>query len=285
MVLPERSELSDVEPQPDKKQPGQPAETAGVSSVPPKLVFKPDGQQAVRIARVRMYTILAAVIILLVALVLIISYRPPVVAQSGSVVTARAVPPIEGQTPQPTPPAGQPSPAPRKVGAIDAARSAAAAIDTLVSRATEKWMRATELLPRGNVTRDNAEDAAAKIRKAVILADSARQDIAMSGRQADVVLRASRDTESGSAFRLSVLYSAIDRYVKSMLDDAEDRYEYYLKSEASITAVLLGDQAESEIQENVAMSHLRLSEERQPGIQRLARQMREALRNIENADK
>jgi hypothetical protein len=275
---------NDPEQQSDRKQPGQQAEAPGQPGAIPKLVFKPDDLQAARVARVRMYTILAAVVILLIALVLIISYRPPVVVKSGSDAYARAVPPIDSAAPEPTPAVGQPQ-VPRKAGPVEASRSAAAAIDTLVGRAAEKWMRATELLPQGNVTRDNAEDAAAKARRAVILADSARKDIATTRQQAEVVLAASRDNASRAAFRLGVLYTAIDRYVRSLVDDADDRYEYYLKSEASITAVLLGDQAESEIQQDVAMSHLRRYEERQPGIQRLTRQVREALHNIENVDK
>jgi len=144
-------------------------------------------------------------------------------------------------------------------------------------------MRATELSQFGSVTHENGEDAVTKLRKAVVLADSARGDIALARQQAEVVLRASRDAESGAAFRLSTLYAAIDRYLKSIADDADDRYSFYSKSEAAVRALLLGDSAEADVQQNVAMSYLRRSEDQQNSIRRLARQVHEALLNINNA--
>jgi hypothetical protein len=75
------------------------------------------------------------------------------------------------------------------------------------------------------------------------------------------------------------------RYLKSMDEDAAGRRAYYVKTAASVEAVLLDDLAESETQQNVAMSYLRQSEDRQPSIRRFAEQMREAQRNIENAGK
>jgi hypothetical protein len=232
-----------------------------------------------------MYTAIAAAILMIVALVLMISYRPPHVTRPGPEAPANAVHSVESVVPLTPPVAGQPAPVQPRASAVEIARSAAASIDTLVSRAAEKWLRATELSPQGIVTHDNADDAAAKLQKAVILADSARHDIALARQQPEVVLSTSRDAESGVAFRLGVLYTAADRYLKSIEDDAEDRYEYYAKSQASVDAVLAGDTAESETQQNVANSYLRSSEERQAGIRRLAEQMREALGNIENADR
>lgn len=227
-----------------------------------------------------MYTAIAAAILMIVALVLLITYRPPRVTRSGAAVLANAAHSVESVVPFAPPVAGQPVPVQPKASGVDIARSAAASIDTLVSRAAEKWLRATELSPQGIVTHDNGDDAAAKLLKAVILTDSARHDIALARQQAETVLSTSRDAESGVAFRLGVLYTAADRYLKSIEDDAEDRYEYYVKSEASVNAVLTGDTAESETQQNVANSYLRSSEERQAGIRRLAEQMREALGNI-----
>jgi len=274
--------LNYPEPQPDKKQPDQPVGTAG-QAAPPELVFKPDERQAVRVARVRAFTVLATTVIMVWALVLIFLYRPQPSTRPGQTTPARIAPPAESVTPAAAPVAALQATVRHETGVVEAAQQAAATIDTLVSRAAEKWVRATELSPQGIVTRDNGEDVAVKLRKAVILADSARRDIALARQQAEVVFRASRDAESGSAFRLSVLYAAVDRYVKSVADDADDRYSFYSKSEVSVKSVLLGDQAESDIQQNVAMSYLRRSEERQRSIQRLAQQVREALRNIDNA--
>jgi hypothetical protein len=272
--------LNDSEPQDDVKLP---EDTPRASSVPPGLVFKPDVRQSVRVARVRAYTLMATAVLMVVALVLIISYRPPPMALPDQEVHKGTSPPIESVSPVSSQASGQLAAEPRKARGVDIARSAVATIDTLVSDATEKWLRAAEFLPQGTVTGDNAPEAAGKLRKAVILADSARQDISFGRQQAELVRKASREAESGAGFRLSVLYSAMDRYLKSLDDDAADRRAYYEKSVASVDAVLLADLAESETQQNVAMSYLRHSEDRQPTIRRLAEQMREAQRNIDNA--
>jgi hypothetical protein len=267
----------------DKKKPDQPVGTTGQAASLPELVFKPDERQAARVARVRTFTVLATAVLMLGALVLILTYRPRPSVRPVHLTQARVVPPAESVLSVSESVASQKAPIRHETGVVEVAQQAAATIDTLVGRAAEKWLRATELSPQGIVTQDNAEDAAAKLRKAVILADSARRDIALARQQAEVVFRASREAESGIAFRLSVLYAAVDRYVKSMADDADDRYSFYSKSEVSVKAVLLGDSAESEIQQNVAMSYLRRSEKRQNSIRRLAQQVREALRNIDNA--
>jgi hypothetical protein len=272
--------LNDSEPQHDVKLP---EDTPRASSAPPGLVFKPDVRQSVRVARVRAYTLMAAAVLMVVALLLIISYRPPPMALPDQEALKGTSPPVESVSPASPQTSGQLASEPRKARGGDIARSTMSAIDTLVSAAAEKWLRAAEFLPQGTVTSDNAQVAAEKLRKAVILADSARQDISLGRQQAELVRQASREAESGAGFRLSVLYSAMDRYLKSMDDDAADRRAYYAKSMASVEAVLLADLAESETQQNVAMSYLRHSEDRQPTIRRLAEQMREAQRNIDNA--
>jgi hypothetical protein len=274
--------LSGSEPQRDVQRPD---EKPPAPSSPPGLAFKPDLRQAVRVARVRVYTLIAAAILMLVALVLLISYRPPPVILTAETAPARSAPPAESASPATSQAAVQPPAVQHKLSVVEITQLAVAAIDTLVSAAAEKWVRATELSPQGIVTRDNAQEAAEKLRKAVILADSARQDISRARPQADVVRVASREAESGAAYRLSVLYLAMDRYLKSMDKDAADRRAYYVKSEISVRAVLLDDLAESEIQQNVAISYSRRSEERQASIRRLAEQMLEARRNIENADR
>ena len=272
--------MSGSEPQRDAQRPD---EKPPAPSSPPGLVFKPDVREAVRVARVRTYTLMAAAALMVVALVLVISYRPPPTTRPGQEASKGASPPIESAIPARPQVPSQPAVGLHKASGVDIARSAVAAIDTLVSAAAEKWVRAAELSPQGTVTRDNAQEAADELRKAVILADSARQDILLARQQAELVRKASREAESGPAFRLSVLYSAMDRYLKSLDEDAADRRAYYVKSETSIEAVRVDDQAESETQQNVAMSYLRHSEDRQPTIRRLAEQMREAQRNIDNA--
>jgi hypothetical protein len=217
-----------------------------------------------------------------IALVLILSYRPPPVKLTdpeppkGVGYAPDSV--IESSRPVPS----QPAAVSRKVTTVGLARAAVAAIDTLVNAASEKWGRAMALSSQGNVTRDNAQEAAGQLRKAVSLADSAQQHIRLAQQQAERIRAASREADSRVAFRLSVLYRATSQYLKSMADDADDRYAYYAKSGAAVEALLRLDGAEFEIQQNVAMSYLRKSEDRQASLRRLAEQMREALRNIEN---
>jgi len=261
------------------------AEQPQSSPSPPRLVFEPDVRQRVRVARVRTFTLLAAAILMVVALMLIITYRPPPVKLTDDTPRARSAPLAESVGSVTSSAAVQPAVAPRRAGGVEIARSAVVTVDTLVAAAGEKWLRATELLPPGVLTADNSADAAAQVRKAVILADSARRDVVQAGQQGEVVLRVSRQAGSRTAFRLGVLYTTLDRYLKAVRDDAEDRYSFYAKSEASVKAALLGDEADSETQQNVANSYLRTSENRQAGIKRLAEQVREALRNLDNVSR
>jgi hypothetical protein len=132
------------------------------------------------------------------------------------------------------------------------------------------------------VTRDNGEELAAKLRRGVILADSARLDIALARQETDVVLKASRSAAPGAAYRLSALYAALDRYVKLLTDDSRDRASFYSTYEASVRALLLGDESEFETMQDVKTSYLRRSELRQRGIRRQVRQVKEALGNLDN---
>jgi hypothetical protein len=275
----ERFELSGSEPQHDAQRPD---EKPSALSSPPGLIFKPDARQAARVARVRMYMLMAAAVLMVIALVLIVSYRPPPMTRPVHASFKDTIPSTGSGSPASPQAPTQPAAELRVASGVDIARSAAAVIDTLVSAAAEKWVRAAELSPQVAVTRDNAQQAVEDLGKAVILADSARHDILSARQQAEFVLSASREVRPGPAFRLGVLYSAMDSYLKSMDEDATDRRAYYEKSEAAAKAMLLDDLAESEIQQNVAMSYLRKSEDRQAGIRRLADQMREALRNIDN---
>jgi hypothetical protein len=268
---------------PESHEPDGPDERPRPSSSPPKLVFEPDERQASHVARIRTYALLATVGLMIVALVLILSYRPPPAKPVSSEVPGVAGQASDSVVQSGSQKSGGSAPVSRKSAAVDAARSAVAAVNALANAASEKWGRAKTLLPQGAVTRDNAQAAAEQLRKAVILADGAQQDIRLAQQQVERVRAASREAESNVAFRLSVLYLAMSQYVKSLADDAEGQHAYYLKLEASANALLAGDEAEAEIQQNVAMSYLRKSEDRQNGIRRLAEQMREALRNIDSA--
>jgi hypothetical protein len=222
---------------------------------------------------------------MIVALVLILSYRPPPVKLTSPEPPRGAGYASDSITQSGSQTSREPARVSHKATAVELARSAVAAIDTLVGAAAMNWARASELAPQATGTGGDTQKAAEELRKAAILADSAQQSIRLAQQQAERIRASSREADSRFAFRLSVLYSAMNQYLRSMADDAEDRYAYYVKSEAAVEAVLRLDGAESEIQQNVAMSYLRKSEDRQASLRRLAEQMREAQRNIENADR
>jgi hypothetical protein len=209
----ERFELSGSEPHYD---PLQTDEKSAASSSTSGLVFKPDVQQAVRVARVRMFALLAAAILMIIALVLIISFRPPPVKPTNSEASKGSTPPVESVAPASPQAPSRVAPAPRPIAGVEIAHSAVAAVDTLVSAAGEKWARASDLAAQGTVTSDNAQEAAGGFRRAALLADSARRDIQSARQRGELVRSASRQTESRLGFRLSVLYTAIDRYLKSL---------------------------------------------------------------------
>lgn len=220
---------------------------------------------------------------MVIALVLILTYRPPNVKLTSPEpprgVGYAADSALGSGRPAPI----QPVPVSRKVTTAGLARAEVSAIDARVNAASEKWSRARALSTNGAEAPDNAQEAVEQLRTAAILADSAKQDIRQAQQQAERIRAASREADSRVAFRLSVLYGATSQYLKSMADDAEDRYAYYAKLGSAVEALLRLDRAEFEIQQNVAVSYLRKSEDRQATLRRLAEQMREALRNIENA--
>ena len=273
--------MSGSQPPHDPRRPGE--KPVAPASQPP-LVFRPDAKQILRVARVRMFSLLAAAILMIVALFLIISYRPPPVKLTRPEVPKASTPPFESTAPVSRQVPSRPASPPRTTG-VEVARSVVAAVDSLVGAAGEKWIRARELASQATLTRDNAQEAADRFRRAALLADSARQVIQSAKRRGELVRSASRQAESRLGFRLSVLYTAIDRYLKSLDEDAADRQAYYAGLEASAQALLTDDPAESETQQNVAISYLRHSEDRQAGLRRLADQMREAQRNVDNADR
>ena len=267
--------MSGSNPQPDRQQPGD-----GPPG-PPRLVFQPDEKQAQRVGRVRVISLVAAAILMIVGLALIISYHPPPVKLAKPQAPTTSIPPSESVAPA-TPQAPSP-PASARTSGVQVAQSVVAAVDTLVNAAAQKWVRVSELAPQTTLTRDNAQEVADGFRRAALLADSARQDIRSARQRGELVLTASRQAESNLGFRLGYLYSALDRYLKSLDDDAADRQAYYATLETSAQAFLKDDTAESETQQNVAMSYLRHSEDRQASIKRLADQVREAQGNIDNA--
>lgn len=271
--------MPEAKPESSRANPPQNAAPA------PELVFKPDARQAARAALIRALLLVAGAGVMLAALLLVLFWRPraPADATSAQGREDSAEAPrreAEGRGPDPEIMAPESTPT-GQTSEVASVRLAAAQVDTLLARAAERWLRAGELAPQAQMTRDNSEPAA-RLRKAAILAESARKDIALAREQAEAVRSASRIAGSAIAFRLSVLYAALDGYLKTMDDDASDRHNSYRKLQASAEAALAGDEAEAEIQQNVATSYLRRSEQRQRSLRRLAQQVRESLRNLED---
>src|SRR5512143_957748 len=117
--------LSGTEPQHD---PHRPDVKPPAPSSPPGLVFQPDVRQAMRVSRVRMFTLVAAAILMVVALLLILSYRPPPVALEARKAPWGNTPPTEStSTVSPEVPS-QPAPPQSRVNSVGIARTAVAGI-------------------------------------------------------------------------------------------------------------------------------------------------------------
>jgi hypothetical protein len=248
----------------------------------PDLAFKPDERTAARVTRVRTAALVGTAVIIALGFIIIVSYRPKVQMPTGQHAAIPDAALAESTSLRLYDTAAMPpSPAGRSASTLVTARAATAAIDTLRGLAVEKWVRAGELLPTGPLSKDNGEEVAARLHRAVILCDSANAEIGAARQQAERVRQAARDDESGVSYRLSALYVAVSRCVELLAADATDRALFYSMSEAAVKATLVGDDADAEIKQNAATSYLRKSEDRQRAIGRQEKAVREALAGLD----
>ena len=121
--------MNDSPLQQDENRPDRAVGTTEQAASPPKLVFEPNKRQAERVARVRTFTVLAAAVLTLGALILILMYRPRPPALPVQIAQARTVPLPESTAPVPAPAVIQPPSASDETGAVRTAQLAAAAMD------------------------------------------------------------------------------------------------------------------------------------------------------------
>jgi hypothetical protein len=261
----ERKSVTSPQPEPGEKR-------------PPSLMFRPDERAITRFKRVRTAALVGTAVIVILGFVLVSSYRPSVPGPTAGRAAVPDTASAESTASRSYDTAAVPPPfVSQPASPVAAARAAASAIDTLRRFAAEKWVRAGDLLPTGPATKDNGEEVAVRLRRAVILCDSAKTEIAEATRQAEVIRQAARDDVSGASYRLSALYVAASRYVELLAIDASDRALFFSMWEAAVKAILVGDDAEAEIKQNVATSYLRKSEDRQRAISRQEKVVHEAL--------
>jgi len=244
------------------------------------LKFKVDSAAAARMARIRLFVLGTTTVLLLLAFVLVLSYRPsPRIAYQTTMSSMRASQPESVVASRRAAEAGPVSQA-ASFGPMDTVFSVLAYVDSAGARAADRWVRAEALVPQGRLDTTNAADAAALLRKAATLADSARADIAGARNRADAIRAISRAAEAGLGYRLSVVYASGMKYLQTIGQDADDRYLYYRTLEEAFVLLAQADEAGFETKQNVANSYRRRSDDRQRAVRQQAGQLSEAARGL-----
>jgi len=261
-------------------EPRPPDETGpGDRPPPPVLEFKVDPAAARRVARVRMYVLGATVVSLLLAFVFVLSYRPRLPMVNNATVDTlgerRFEPAVAGEPALSRPPAPKAAQSP-----VDGTLAAVAAIDRAAAQAADCWVRAGQLMAEVRLDSAGAADAAVLLARAIAVADSAGDDVHTARATADAVRALSRSASGTLGFRLSVVYAAADRYVRSLEQDAKDRALYFRTLDEAVGMLIQGDQSGFVIKQNVANSYQRRSEERQRSVRRLAEELRTSAREL-----
>jgi len=273
------------EPLPDHPKSGlenQPSATPGpaLPSMP-----APDRSGTERVARIRTAVLAVTALLLLVTIVLVLLYRPPLpqyvpVRSAAPETLATAEPtPSEPREPKPDLPRTKPD------GPVEQALSALAMLDTAHRYALSRWAGAHDLLPTGTLDSTNAADAVTRFRKAAVLADSVRVLMTQARARAEEIRLASRRAEAGLGYRLSVAYTAAGRWLDMLTSEAEDQYQYLRMMEEAAAAWLEANSAGFEVKQNVANSHRRRSESRRRSLARRGGELLEATQALSPASR
>jgi len=256
-----------AEPNRTEPEPGQPQ--------PPKLEFKPDFAKVSRIRLFRVVTFGLALVVLAFGLVWLIAFRP-----RGPVPAAVSEPEPVGEEAgaQPAPPAVVAAPPAEKTG--PGVRDAVAGLESLLGEAQEKWRRAEAFVPLSVPEKGQLEEAVARVRRAVALAESAATVVGRGEARLAELKQALRRAGAGG-YRASVLSATADELVREVQGDARDRLEHFRAQEQAYAALARGDSAEFEIKGDVATGYLRKAESRQRRIERTQERLRVALFELE----
>ncbi len=240
----------------------------------------PERSGAKWVARFRTGGLGVTAILLLLTIVLVLLYRPPLPRYN---VTGSAVPDTPTTAERlPTEPVQLRPDQPKQTaaGPVEQTLSALAMLDTVHRYALSRWASARDLLPTGSLDSATATDAVTRFRKAALLADSVRALISQSRPRVEQIRLASRQAGAGLGYRLSVAYTAADRWLAMLTSEADDQYQYLRTMEEAVTALAQGNPAGFDVKLNVANSHRRRSETRRRTLARLQSQVQESVRAL-----
>lgn len=253
------------------------------SSQVPSIVFHPDEKKLARVARIRRLLFLLTFVILGVALIYFITYRPrspEVLFHSSLPNIAETGLPKESNASRLVPADSFSGNKPKTDDILSQVHQWVVGIEISAQAAQNRWRRAQDLLPMAAVTREQADGALERLDEAQTMLDSASMDVADAEMKAKFIKQTSRNAHGRNAYHFSVIYVAADKYVSLLKKEAKGRHGFLDAFIASLRAVISGDRAEAEIKLNVANSYRCESDNRQRILKRRARQMRQAAQVI-----
>lgn len=255
-------------------EPDRPQPESGVPQ-PPRLEFKPDSARTSRIRTFRIVILGLAAAVLVACLVWLISFRP-----RFSVPTiVREPQPATGS--EPVQPPAQVAAAPTSPGSQSGGvREEVDRLETLLQDMRERWRRAASCVPLAAPAQGQSEDAVVRVRRAVVMAESAAV-LADSGREHLAGLKESLRRAGAGGYRASELSAAADEFARELRRCAADRLEHFRAQELAYAALAAGDSAEFEIKGDVATGYLRKSELGERRVERARERMRVALGELE----
>jgi hypothetical protein len=218
--------------------------------------------------------------LLLLTIVLVLLYRPPLPRYSTPRRELPAAEEFVARAPTEREEPVQNQTGPKVKGPVEQALSALASLDTVHRYALSRWAGVRELLPTGVLDSAGAADAVTRYRNAEVTADSVRALLAHTRVLLGQLRQASRLVHGGLGYRLSIAYTAADRWLDLMVKEAEDQYLYLRTMEEAALAMAQGSPASADVKQNVANSHRRHSETRQRSLARLRNQVQEATREL-----
>ncbi|MEO0078337.1 MAG: hypothetical protein ABIK86_04980 [candidate division WOR-3 bacterium] len=235
----------------------------------------PERSGAKWVARFRTGVLGVTAVLLLFTIVLVLLYRPPLPRYN---VTGGAVP--DTTTTAESLPSEPDQPKQTAAGPVEQTFAALATLDTVHRYAISRWASARDLLPTGSLDSATATDAVTRFRKAALLADSVRALMSQARPRVEQIRVASRQAEAGLGYRLSVAYTAADRWLAMLTSEADDQYQYLRTMEEAVTALAQDNPAGYDVKLNVANSYRRRSETRRRTLARLQGQVQEAVKAL-----
>jgi len=229
---------------------------------------------AVRTRSIVLWIVLAG---LALTLVWLFTYRPPGPRFRAAAPESRSDTAVPGSAPPETARDVAVAPPAAGEGAHSEARTLMVAAAQSVDAVAEYWRLAAELLPVAEVELQGATEAAKQLRGVPVFLDSADRCLADAEHASEEIARLARAAGGQAAYRLSLVYVAVRDHLALLREESAERRSYFEATQASLDALLAGDEAERDVMRDVASSHLFRSEKRARSLDRSAERMRQSM--------